>query len=233
VIGRVTGLLRWEDVLLAAVALVGLPLLELVRGAGAATDPGTGEPTALTGAFGLVAVLGVLACLCTRGPGEPPPLADGQLTLQGWARFPLAAGVGIVALETLPGIGLDGEPFTGLTFLVVVVTAVAGGFLPVVPVALRRALVTPMAVLAAGAFDEVMGEGLGGLLGDAARGEVPPEVAAFLPLIVAAAATLYVMLVVAPRAIADPGASGGAWAVRFLLLLAAAVSGNALLGLLG
>ena len=230
---RVKSLLRVEDFLLGTIALIGLPLFDrLTRGAsgsGTATD----TPAPLTGLIGLVAILGVLLCLLTRGAGEPPPFGDGQLTLQGWARFPLAAGVGIVGIETLPGIGLDGDPFIGLTFLVVFLSVMIPGHLPVVPVAARRALVTPMAILATGAFDRMMGSGLGDMVGGFVRGEAPPELAGFLPLIIGAVAAMYAMLVVAPRAIADPGAGGLAWVVRFVFLLAALATGNVLFGVLG
>jgi hypothetical protein len=175
----------------------------------------------------------VLGCLLTRGPDEPPPFGDGQLTLQGWARFPLAAGVGIVGVETLPGIGLDGGPFVGVTFLIVLVSVMIPGRLPVIPIMARRALVTPMAILATGAFDRIMGSGLGDVVGGFLRGEAPSGLAVFLPLIIGAAAAMYAMLVVAPRAIADPGAGGVAWVVRFLFLLAALATGNALFGVLG
>lgn len=237
-INRLRTLLRWEDVLLSVVAFLGLPLFDrLIGDGGGSVGSDPAGPTPLIGAFGLIAILGVLACLCTRGPDEPAAFSDGQLTLQGWARFPLMAGVGIVGLETLPGIGLPADPFVGVTFLIVFVTAMAGGILPVVPVAVRRGLVTPMALVATGAFDRIIGGGLGGSLGvmleGAIRGDGPPEVSAFLPLILAAVAVLYVMLVVAPRAIADPGASGLAWVVRFVLLLVSLVAGDALAGLFG
>ena len=56
-------------------------------------------------------------------PEEPPPISGGGLTFQGWARFPLAAGVGMVALDTLPSIGLRGNGAAGLSFLAVLVSA--------------------------------------------------------------------------------------------------------------
>ncbi len=229
---RLRGLLRVEDFLLGTIALVGLPLFDLITAGAGGAGAGSDAPTPLVGIIGLVAILGVLACLFTRGPGEPPPFGDGQLTLQGWARFPLAAGVGIVGIETLPGIGLDGDPFVGVTFLVVLVSVMIPGRLPVIPVAARRALVTPMAILATGAFDRIMGSGLGDVLGGTLRGGVPSGLWVFLPLIIGAAAAIYAMLVVAPRAIADPGAGGVAWVVRFLFLLAALTTGNVLFGVL-
>jgi hypothetical protein len=229
---RLRGLLRVEDFLLGTIALVGLPLFDRITAGASGTGAGSDAPTPLVGVIGLVAILGVLACLVTRGPGEPPPFGDGQLTLQGWARFPLAAGVGIVGIETLPGIGLDGNPFVGVTFLVALVSVMIPGRLPVIPVAARRALVTPMAILATGAFDRIMGSGLGDVLGLTLSGEVPSGLSVLLPLIIGAAAAMYAMLVVAPRAIADPGAGGVAWVVRFLFLLAALATGNALFGVL-
>lgn len=228
-------LLRLEDVLLVLLTGVGLPLLErwlagpASEGSASALAPSAGDPSVVTGIIGLLAVAGVIACVLTRGPDEPPPLADSALTLQGWARFPLAAGVGIVALDTLPGLGIDGDPAAGLTFLAVIAGALLFPRLPVVPVTGRRLLVLPMVLVAAGAFDRIIGRDLGGLALDLLGG-AQPELVAFWPLILGAVATLYVMLVVAPRAIADPGASGVAWAARFLLLLAVVALG-AVLGL--
>jgi hypothetical protein len=215
---RIAGLLRVEDLLLALLTAIGIPLLErLLRGTVVEPSP-SGDPTALAGVMGILAVAGVIACVLTRGPGEPPPLAEGSLTLQGWARFPLAAGVGIVALETIPGLGIDPEPLAALTFLAVFVGALLHSWLPVVPVTGRRLLVLPMVVLAAGAFDSIIGRDVGGMALDL-HGGAQPQVAAFWPLLLAAVAVLYAMLVIAPRAIADPGASRVAWTVRFLFFL--------------
>ncbi len=229
-LARLARWLRVEDALIAIVGFVGVPLLVQATGAGSVPAPGTDLGSPLTGWLGLAAILGVLACLCTRGAGEPAPFGDGQLTFEGWARFPLLAGVGIVATETLPGIGLDGDPWVGITFVVVLVSVLAYRWLPVAPVIVRRALVTPMAILAAGAFDQIMGSGLSDIVRSLVRGEAPPEMNAFLPLIIGAVAVMYVVLVAAPRAIADPGASGLVWAVRFLFLLGAVVTGNVLFG---
>lgn len=216
--------------LLAAVGLFGLPLLGRLMGLGSTQATGLGTPTPLTGAFGLVAVAGVLVCLCTRGAGEPAPFGDGQLTFEGWARFPLIAGVGIVALETLPGLGLDPDPVLGITLAAIMVSVLGYRWLPVVPVTVRRALVVPMGLLATGAFDQLMGSGLADAMRELLTGQAPPEAGAFLPLILGAVAALYAALVAAPRAIADPGATWLAWVVRFLFLLAALVTGDLVFG---
>ena len=215
---RLAGLLRFEDLLMALLAVILLPALDRWLGAGSAAGS-SADPTVAVGLLGLVAVGGVVACVLTRGPDEPSPLADGRLTLQGWARFPLAAGVGIVATETIPGLGFDPELLVGLAFVATFVGALAHPRLPVVPVASRRAMVLPMAILAAAAFDRIIGTGMGEMIADLVGGAVPAEVVAFWPLILGAAATMYAMLVVAPRAIADPGASGWAWTVRFVFLI--------------
>lgn len=215
---RLVGLLRVEDVLMALLAVILLPVLDRWLGGGSAASS-SDDPTVGAGLLGLVAVGGVVACVLTRGPDEPPPLADGQMTLQGWARFPLAAGVGIVATETLPGLGFDPQLLIGLAFVATFVGALLHPRLPVVPVAYRRAMVLPMAILAAAAFDRIVGSGMGEVVVDVVGGVAPPEVVAFWPLVLAAVATMYAMLVIAPRAIADPGASGFAWAVRFAFLV--------------
>jgi hypothetical protein len=228
---RLARLLRLEDVLLAVLAAIVLPAIDgwlAAAGGGTVGGGATGDPTVLAGSVGLVAIGGVIACVLTRGPDERPVLADGQLTLQGWARFPLAAGVGIVALETIPGLGFDPEPLVGLTFLATFAGALLHPRLPVVPVPYRRAMVLPMSALAAGAFDRVIGSGLGDLVGELVGGTAPPELAAFWPLLLAAAGAMYVMLVVAPRSVADPGASGYTWAVRFAFLIASIAAASVL-----
>jgi hypothetical protein len=215
---RLAGLLRFEDMLMAVLAVILLPALDRWLGAGFVAGS-NGDPTVVAGVLGLVAVGGVIACVLSRGPDEPSPLADGQMTLQGWARFPLAAGVGIVATETIPGLGFDPQLLIGFAFVATFIGALVHPRLPVVPVVYRRAMVLPMAILAAAAFDRIVGNGMGEVIMEFVGGVAPPEVVALWPLILAAAATMYAMLVIAPRAIADPGASGFAWTVRFVFLI--------------
>ncbi len=228
-LSRLAGVLRIEDVLLALAAAVILPGFDKWLSGGTVRSDTGGEPTVLAGLAGLLAIAGVLACVLTRGPDDAPPLADGQLTLQGWARFPLAAGVGIVAAQTIPALGVDPQLLVALVFVTTFAGAALHERLPVVDAAWRRTMVLPMVLLAAGAFDRIIGGELGGVVVDFVGGVAPSEVVALWPLILAAVAMVYVLLVVAPRAIADPGASGMAWAVRFLFLLVS-VSVAALLG---
>ena len=114
-------------------------------------------------------------------------------------------------------------------FVLTIAGALLHPKLPVVAVTVRRGMMLPMAVLAAGAFDRIIGHDMGGMFASLIGG-AQPEVAAFWPLILGAVVMLYVMLVVAPRSLADPGASGVDWTVRFLFLLACVV-GAALVGI--
>ena len=168
---RLAGLLRFEDLLMALLAVILLPALDRWPGGGSAAGSSS-DPTVVAGLLGLVAVGGVVACVLTRGPDEPSPLADGRMTLQGWARFPLAAGVGIVATETIPGLGFDPQLLVGFAFVATFIGALAHPRLPVVPVAYRRAMVLPMAILAAAAFDRIVGNGLGEVIVDFVGGAV-------------------------------------------------------------
>lgn len=229
-LARLRSLIAWEDTLLVLVALAVVPVLNVAFARAVGTGSGTRAVGPITGVFALVAIAGVIACLFTRGPGEPPPLGEGSgLTFQGWARFPLAAGVSIVAIDTLPSIGLPSGA-GGLVFLAVVVSVFAHRWLPVVPVATRRLLVLPMGVVGAGAFNRIIGSDLPQIMGLVTRSRGDDPMRAFLPLIVAAVLTVYVMLVVAPRSIADPEARWWPWIVRFGLLLAAAALGNTVVG---
>jgi hypothetical protein len=226
-LARLRSLIHWEDTFLALVALAVLPVLDVVFAGSGGTGVGP-----ITGVFALVAIGGVIACLFTRGPGEPPPLGDRGLTFQGWARFPLAAGVGMVAIDTLPSIGLRGSGVAGVVFLAVAVSAFAHRWLPVIPVSTRRLLVLPMGVVGAGAFNRMIGSDLPDIMGLVTRSPKGDPTRAFLPLIVAAILMVYVMLVVAPRSVADPEARWWPWIVRFGMLLAAATLGKTVVGAL-
>ncbi|HTK72855.1 MAG TPA: hypothetical protein VL331_10210 [Croceibacterium sp.] len=228
---RLRSLIAWEDTFLALVALAVVPVLNAVFGGSAGTGSSARGVGPITGLFVLVAIGGVIACLFTRGPGEPPPLGDGGLTFQGWARFPLAAGVAIVAIDTLPSIGLPSGA-GGVVFLAVAVSAFAHRWLPVIPVATRRLFVLPMGMVGAGAFNRIIGSNLPHIMGLVTRSPKDDPTRAFLPLIVAAVLMVYVMLVVAPRSVADPEARWWPWIVRFGLLLAAAALGNTVVGAL-
>jgi hypothetical protein len=137
-----------------------------------------------------------------------------------------------VATDTLPSIGLGGSGAAGVVFLAVVVSAFAHRWLPVIPVSTRRLLVLPMGVVGAGAFNRMIGSDLPDIMGLVTRSPRDDPTQAFLPLIVAAILTVYVMLVVAPRSIADPEARWWPWIVRFGMLLAAAALGNTVVGAL-
>lgn len=229
---RLRSLIHWQDAFLALVALAVLPVLDVAFAGSGATGSGARAVGPITGLFVLVAIGGVIACLFTRGPDEPPPLGEGKgLTFQGWARFPLAAGVSIVAIDTLPSIGLPSGA-GGLVFLAVVVSVFAHRWLPVIPVATRRLLVLPMGVVGAGAFNRMIGSDLPQIMGLVTRSPKDDPMRGFLPLILGAVLMVYVMLVVAPRSIADPEARWWPWIVRFGLLLAAAALGNTVVGAL-
>lgn len=223
-LARLRSLIRWEDTLLALVAVVVFPILDAVlvsRGSGAhVAGP-------IAGVFVLISIGGVIACLFTRGPEEQAPFGDKGLTFQGWARFPLAAGVSIVATDTLPSIGIPGD-IGMLVFLAVAISALVHRWLPVIPVAIRRLLVVPMGIVGAGAFDRIIGSNLPDIMGMVTRGPRDDPMRGFIPLILGAVLMVYVMLVVAPRSIADPEARWWPWAVRFGLLLLAAATGKAI-----
>jgi hypothetical protein len=225
-LSRLASALRIEDVLLTLSAAVLLPALDRWLGTAGATV--SDDPTPLVGAVGLIAVIGVIGCLLTRGPEDSPPLADGGLTLQGWARFPLAAGVGIAADQTIPGLGVDPQGLVGLVFVATIAGALLHGRLPIVAVAWRRLMVLPMVLLAAGAFNQMVGDDLGRMILDFAGGAAPSSVVALWPLLLGAVGAAYVMLVMAPRAIADPGARGSDWVIRFLFLIASVLLSAAL-----
>ena len=216
---RLAGLLRFEDILMALLAVIVLPVLDRwLRGDSLAGS--SGDPTVVAGLLGLVAVGGVIACVLTRGPDEPSPLRRRPDDPPGLGKVPPSPpGWPSWPRKRSRGWGFDPELPVGFAFVATVIGALVHPRLPVVPVKYRRAMVLPMAFLAAAAFDRIIGNGMGEVVVEFRRRVAPPGVVALWPLMVAAAATMYAMLVIAPRAIADPGASGFAWAVRFVFLL--------------
>ncbi len=228
---RLERLRRWiaiEDVVLSAVLVVA-PVLLGDRGAASAGSAGGGDVDVLGGLIYIVAVIGAIACLATRVPGESRldsrERPDARLAAFG----PLVGGIGFVGGDGVRKLGLDGgEIFMGITFVVALLAFALADRLPVVRPHVRRALVTPFVLVAAGIFEGIVGDITRGL-DPAALVNVPAAelglVATVAAIFVLAAAVFYAMLVYAPRELAEPGTPGRAWVVRFALFVASTVIG--------
>ncbi len=220
--------LRIEDLALAAANLGAVPLLAaLVRGSPDGRDP-------LRGVVELVAVLGAIAAVATRNPGQERLDPDG---LRGWLfAGPLLGGIGLVGADVSKHLGLDASWLLALlTFTAVVAAFAFGDRLPVLPEGRRRLLVTPFVLVAAGWFTGFVASLFEGLdlaelgralfAGDPTMPGTPALAAIVVFAVLAGSATFYAMLVVAPRELAAPEPQPGVWLLRYAVFVVTAALG--------
>jgi hypothetical protein len=222
---------RIEDLVLAGWVLA-QPVLARAQGRAV----GSGAPLAgsdpLLGLAYLGATVAAIACLVTRPRGED---AAAVRDPRDWILVgPLGAGLaltGAIATDLLfgaPGAGLL------LAFAAVVVGGLLPGVLPPIPVVARRALVLPFVLLTAGTFNvflagvaglfDVRGLFVGGLWTGL---QALPVLLAFAVLFTG---VYYLMLVVAPRELAEREGNALHWLVRYALFLAAELIAATFLG---
>jgi hypothetical protein len=220
---RLAGLVRVEDVALFAWTVLVVPLIAPPGVDGVAVAEGS-DP--IGGVLGVVAVLGVIACVLTRRDGGPATYDDLRLTPELFARLPLAGGVVVVAGEAAASLGLGfGDLLAALGVVAIVAGTAVLPRLPVVSAGLRRLLVGPMVLASTNAFVGVVGPFAEDAFDLGSLGPAVAEygaVAWFLfGLIAAATVAFYVLLVFAPRQVAEPEGTWIAWGVRLLVFFAA------------
>jgi hypothetical protein len=214
---------RLEDLALATIILgtphLG-PLQQLVSVLG-------DSHSSAGGLVALLAVLGAIAAVVTRIPGEArvEPRRPGADAQRLWMIGPFIGAVGFISVNSLGRLGLPGVDLLVAAALIAVVASVfLTHRLPVVPRTLRRLLVAPFVLLSGAFFQSLLVDvvdGLGGESGPIAGLRADPVLLVYiLLLVVIAAGIFYMMLVFVPRELADPGGSTGAWAVRFVLFVA-------------
>jgi hypothetical protein len=222
--------LRGEDLLLAAwnaggVPLVGASALAPILTLGDAPDP-------VAGAVQLLAVVGAIVAIATRPSGAiPTPAPFGTNARLGFIG-PLVGAIAFVAgsASAYLGVGVDGL-VVGTAFIIIVAAMVLGDRLPVIDPGLRRALILPFILVAAGIFDAFAAEVLGGLDVGELIGALTVDETGFglfvVGMLVAGLAAFYASLVVAPRLLVDPEPADGclAWPLRFVLYLVSAALG--------
>lgn len=220
--------LRLEDVLLIAWVAAQPVVLAALGHATATTGGGFDLLDGHDPWFGLVealAVAGAVACLATR-----PSTADGgrSIGLADRGAFgPLAGGLllaGVIAAQNLLGAGDAGF---GVMLVTILVASLLPGALPAIPIPYRRVLVTPYVLVSASLFNGLMGQ-LGGIfdlhgLFDTGLGAALPVLPEALGLVLAFCGIYYLMLVYAPRQLAE--AEGGllTWLTRFGVFVAAEI----------
>lgn len=224
--------LRVEDALLFVVTAIIVPTLfpaSLGNSAGNGPDP-------VVGLLDLVGLLAFIACLVARSkPGVTSGLvANGDVL---YAVGPLFGALAFTIDDTAARLGLEGTldliPIVAGILVAVIVRRVA----PPLSALQRRALVTPFILVTSRFF----GQFLAGLtaifdLRRLAAAVTSPNDLAGTAFVVVVGATailvFYVMLVFAPRQVADREGTPRTWAVRFLLFLVSFTLGQTFSGLL-
>lgn len=228
--------LRVEDGLLAGWSLA-LPFAGAWFGVapGATSDQG---PMPLIGVIQLLAVAGAIAALLTR-PADLPTVRVGSAEAPRWIICgPLIGALAFASDDAATNLGIDAAGWIGgIAFLAILVGTLAADHLPVLPSAARRALVVPFILVSATYFNGFAAAVVKGLDVNAAINASPSGdigFAAFiLFMVLAGMAVFYTMLVVAPRELADPEASGPRWALRFALFVVASLLGVGWLSAVG
>lgn len=223
--------LRPEDGVLAAWLGVVSPAFGALAGPELAEGP-------LAGVVIVGATLLAIACLATRPPDQPPiRLTEDQDAPRWIIAGPLVGAVALVSSTGFEHLGVRNLDLGGVVLVGAVVAVIANRWLPVVSAGWRRLMVLPFTLVAGSFFAEFAGTVLEGLdLEDLAGSVGSPEASlvAFVALmLLGGLAAFYVMLVVAPRQLADPEDAGFRWVVRFALFLVAALTGIGWLGVVG
>jgi hypothetical protein len=180
----------------------------------------------------LLAVLGAIAAMATRVPGEArvESRTGGANPERLWMIGPFIGAVGFIGTDSLDRLGLPGgDGLLGIAFIAILAAAIFPHRLPVVSRLTRRALVAPFVLMSGASFQTLVAdvvEGLGGDDGPMARMATtvePVMVVYIFALLGFAAGIFYLMLIFVPRELADPGASTFVWGLRFALFYASLV----------
>lgn len=224
---RLRRAVQLEDLLLAAF-LIAAPLL---RDAATADPVIDRRPDIIGGLIAFLAVVGAIACLATRAPGESPidPIVrqsgpDARMAFIG----PLLGAIALVGDAAFSKLGVGGGGILTVTaFVVGVASFVLAPRLPVVRPQVRRALVMPFVLVCGGTFQSLVGDLTDGLdlrgylagSAGASSGDAALLLGGFGGLLILAAAVFYTMLVYAPRELAEAGTSARSWVVRFAMFV--------------
>lgn len=228
-IARFRSAARLEDLLLAVLLVFVEPLLST----GVPVDLRT--PSSLEGVLGVVGLAGLAICIGARSaPGVTTGLvASGEIA---WTIGPLIGAFALVLDTTIRNLGnTDAGPVLALILVGLAVVARFG--MPPLDAIRRRALVTPFILMSAGAFGDFMSGlrdlfDLRGLMDSLRAGGFDIGLGLFaVVLALAGVLIFYLMLIFAPRQVAEHEGSQGTWALRFLLFVVSLTIGQTWLGL--
>jgi hypothetical protein len=223
--------LRLEDALLFVALVLIEPVLFPPR-----STPGSDGPNLLIGLLDLAGLFAFVACLAARSrPGVISGLVGRNDVL--YAVGPLFGAFAFTLDDTNEMLGLGGN-----VALLPIAAAVAVAILvrirvPPLSADQRRALVTPFILVTSRFFGDFLSgpTGIFDLRPLAAAAATPGDLGATaLLLLIGAAGILvfYVMLVFAPRQVADREGTAGTWTIRFLLFLISLAFGQTITGLI-
>jgi hypothetical protein len=220
--------LRIEDVL-----VFGWLILQPILLPGPSAS-GPDKPDLFFGLADLVALLGMAACIGARSrPGVVSGLvADGTVL---YAVGPLFGAFAFTVDDTNANLGLGSD--LAILPLVLAIGAVILARVAVAPLSApaRRALVTPFVIVTSRFFGSVL-SGLVGIFDLRQLLSSPPAPGGFSPWFVlgfgiVGAAVFYVMLVFAPRQVAEREGTPRTWLIRFGVFVIGLVIGQTLAGL--
>lgn len=224
--------LRIEDTLLFIALVLVEPLLFPATSRSGAAD----GPDLFVGLLDLAGLLAFVACLAARSrPGVVSGLVGGNDVL--YAVGPLVGAFAFALDDTNEKLGLEDNLALVPVVLGIVVAVLVRRFVPPLSADQRRALVTPFILVTSRFFGDFLSgfTGIFDLRQLAAAAANPGDLGgAALLLIIGAAGILvfYVMLVFAPRQVADREGNAATWTLRFTLFLISLALGQTLTGIL-
>jgi len=204
---------RIEDWLLVGVVALAAPLLGSSKGSLALDAHGP-----VDGLIRLGAVMLALAAIAVK-PRDPQG-ATGKSIFESGAIGPLSRGVLLIAITGAAALGSAAQAVaytlivTGIVMVIVIRWRV-----PPQPAQVRRALITPLVLVAGGIFWALI---------DALTGSAPGGAFLAMPgllFFVAFSAVFYAMLLYAPRQMVDREGSSFEWILRYGLFAAGVLGG--------
>ena len=197
----------------------------------AGAQRGSGEPvSATTIAVGLAelgAIVGALACILTRGRGDPPMPDDPGASGRSFAPYPLAFALSVIGREAFDALGIVSEAVAALAFLAAGIGTMARGRLPELSPAVRRILITPYLLVSASVFQGFVGDmwrGTGTGLAfwtDAGGG---PGLG-ILSIVILGTAVFYLAFIAAPRELVEAPRPAWVWPIRFAIFVLGLIFG--------
>jgi len=213
-----------EDWLLAAWVAIATPFLFRVQGGAGPFDGGA----PLIGTLRLAAVFGALICLAAR-PDPNAPVGESRSIIQRGAAGPLTGGLLLMAISGFTALDVTSNVGLGVIAAAIVAMLVVHFAVPPFNGVMRRALVTPLVMVAGGLFWTFIAA-ISGEPGSATPVTAvadPQTAVAAIAFLLAFSAVFYAMLVYAPRQVAEREGGFITWVLRYALFIVGVAFGLA------